>query len=162
MSSTGSSRQVSFSSCASNVDDLQRRADDANSAARKAKSAEEEFESKKSDYERCRRDPEAYDIWRDGCRIRYNQAHSAQDEFDDAVSNLESALEDVDSAMRDVESSCGSRRRAVTTIPGVSPTNQRLCASVRRARRTLGAEAAVTLCKQYMPEGECKACVPAP
>ena len=156
-----SSSQTDYSSCSDSLDRLRRRASDASEAAQSAKQAQDELDSKKSDYDRCRRDPKTYDLYNDGCATRSRSVRSAQSDLDSAVSDLDSALGDVESAMRNVQSSCGSRRSPTTPITGVSPGNQQICTTVRRAR-DLAASTTLDLCKRYMPEGECKACLSAP
>ncbi len=154
---------VSYSGCASELDELKNAAEEAINASRRAKSAEEEYESKKSDYDRCRRFPDTYDFLGDQCRSKYRYAKDAQDELGYAVGRLQSALSSVDIATQDVKSSCGySFANPATPMIGVKPEHQRMCATIKRLKSTMKVEDLLGLCNKTMGETECQACLSRP
>ncbi len=174
----------------SQADDLRRKARDAADAAMKADTAQQELQSKQDNadsrkraYELCRQFPEVYDVFRDGCssegrRLRdaQNEVNQAKEELADSISSLKDALgaalsekkatdsvvNTVNTAMKNAQETCQSSSEPRPPIKGVSLSNQRMCTTVQNARRSLGVETAMNLCKQYLPEAECAACTAAP
>lgn len=156
------SQAVDFSSCASALDDVSSAADDAASKARDAESAEDEYQTTKDEYETCRRFPEIYDLFQDGCRSKLRDAKNAQDDLESATGDLVSALDDLDNAIDDVQSVCGHTFVPATAVSGVSSERQSLCTKIRRLRATLKPQDLVELCRRFMSETECGACLSAP
>src|SRR5437667_8049320 len=84
---------LELDSCHDDLDRLRRAASDASDAA-------EDADSKRKDFEDCKRDPDIYDLMRDGC-------HGRQSDYQSALSDLESKMDDLDSRLQSVQSSCG-------------------------------------------------------
>lgn len=57
-----------WSSCASDLDDLRRRADDASTAAEETDSKQRRFKSAEDELRQCLQFPQVHDLLRDGCR----------------------------------------------------------------------------------------------
>lgn len=153
-----------WSSCASDLDSLRRRASDASSAANAADSAKEAVESAKGDYEQCmsnrRNDP-----LRSGCSSQRSDYDSAVGSYKNELSSLESALNDVDSKVRASSSSCGFELQRVLGPPPVVPegvTNAAACAVYLPYRGRLPLASLLSLCSKQMSEGECRKCLGTP
>jgi hypothetical protein len=89
-------------------------------------------------------------------------------EIKEALNKVDTARKDVEDKIEETGNLCGYRFEVTPSIPtvpipGVSPSNQGTCDAIRSGRRTLslGVETELLLCKTYMPEGECKACLAA-
>jgi hypothetical protein len=104
------------------------------------------------------RDPESYDVRRDGCR-------SQKSDVESAANALQSEMDDVDSRVRDVQDSCGYD----FTINRMSPlqasenhvrsAEMRLCRSYRNLAAQLGAANILKLCEQRSDHAWCATCL---
>ena len=155
--------QLNFSSCASALDTMRRRANNAEDPARRAESADRAFTSERDDYDRCRRSPDIYDLLGDGCASRLRSVRSAERDLESAVSSLQGALQGVERAFRDITSSCQLPPTILRVIPGVNEPNQEMCRLLLRYQGILSREQALATCQESMSPAECNAClVPLP
>ncbi|MEO6746460.1 MAG: hypothetical protein ABIN08_18425 [Caldimonas sp.] len=151
-----------WSTCANDLDYLRRRSDDASSAAKEADEAKQKFEREKEEFETCRRFPQSYDLYRDGCRSKRADAESALSQYKSSVSEVASKLSDVDSKVRSVASSCASDVSAVLGPPPKVPdgvANPQLCRTVLGFRDRLPTKSLIALCSQHMSVEECNRCM---
>lgn len=151
-----------WSSCASELDYLRRRASDASSASEDANSYKSRFERAKEDYEQCKRFPQVYDLLRDQCQSKRFDADSALDSYKSQLSDLASKLDDVDRKVRSVRDSCGVQLESVLGPPATVPsgvTNVPLCRTMLGYRGRVPQANLLDLCGKYMTAEQCKVCL---
>lgn len=135
-----------WDSCADDLDRLRRATRDAADKASDVKSKAEEFEN-------CRRYPDVYDLWRDGCR-------SKGSEYQSAVRDLESELSTVDSRIRSVRFSCGYDLGSTASPRLHSPeTGNQVCDLYRSYLGRLPLDALLKTCLRSMSETDCRKCL---
>ena len=153
-----------WSSCASDLDTLRRRASEASDTAEEADSKKREYEDAMEEYRNCRSMPSVYDLLRDGCESQRWEAESARDNYRSALSDLESALDDVDSSVRSVSSSCevdiGSVSARATHLNALPPNLRQRCAVYARYIGRLPNEKLRELCRQHNTASDCARCIP--
>ena len=159
---TASAIAQDWSSCASDLGDLRRRADDATSAAKDADDSQGLVRPLEDALRQCAQYPQVYDPFRDGCRSKRIELDSARTRYRSQLETLKSALEDVDSKVRSVSSSCGyDFARVLGPLPTVPAGVQRpaQCAVYLRYKGRLPASALLETCSKLLPMDECRKCL---
>jgi hypothetical protein len=100
-------REIDFGSCSSSLADIGPAAEAASDNAQEAERTEQAFDDAKEEFDRCRRDPETYDTYSDGCRHFRREVEDARYEFNGAIDELESALHQMDGEIRYAHGTCG-------------------------------------------------------
>ena len=152
-----------WSSCASDLDSLRRRASDASTAAEEADSKKQKFDRAAEEYRNCRSMPAVYDLFRDGCSTKRSEAESAQRYYKSAVSDAESALSDVDSKVRSVNASCetsSTPSAATTYLNSLPPDLRQKCAVFTRFMGRLPKDQLIGHCRKQLSAEDCARCVP--
>lgn len=159
---TASASAQDWSSCESDLDGLRRRAGDASSQASSANDYFGRVKSAQEELQQCRRFPEMYDFFKDGCAGKRNEYSAALSAYRTQLGNLQSSLEDVDSKIRATNSSCTSELVATLGPPPSVPDavkNKQMCSVFLRYKRSLPVSALVGMCTKQMPESECLVCL---
>ena len=151
-----------WSSCASELDSLRRRASDASSVAQDMEYKHGRLKSAENDLRQCLSAPQVFDLLRDGCRSKRSDYESAKSAYASQLDSLKSRLDDVDSKIRNVSGSCGidlSRTLGPPpTVPaGVKSPEQ--CAVYLRYKGRLPAQALLDTCSKQMSLEECRKCL---
>lgn len=158
------SNAVDWSSCASDLDSLRRRAADASSAAQEADSKKRAFDDAVREFNTCRSSPAVFDLLRDGCRSKRSDAEYAQSSYRSALSSLQSALSDVDSKVRSVSGSCEvdvGRPSAATNYLNTLPADLRAkCSVFVEYTGRLPKEQLLQACRKTYSASECAKCLP--
>lgn len=153
-----------WSSCASDLDSLRRRASDASTEAEEADSKKREYEDAVDAYRQCRSMPSVYDIYRDGCRSKRSEAQSAEDDYRSALDDLRSALDDVDSKVRSVSLSCefevGPTSARAAHLNSLPPALRQRCAVYARYIGRLSTDQLRGLCTKHNSAEDCAKCIP--
>lgn len=151
-----------WSSCASDLDDLRRRADDASSSAQEADQKHRRFKSADDELRNCRQYPQVYDLMRDRCQSKTYDFDSARSSYRSSLQALRSNLDDVDSKVRSAASSCGFDLGRVLGPSPVIPSGVRnpdQCAVYIRYKGRLPQQALLDTCAKQMSMDECKKCL---
>jgi hypothetical protein len=128
-----------WSSCAYELERLQR-------AARDASYVAQELDQKGQDYESCKTYPDTYDLLEDQCESkRYAYQRAAND--------LESSLDTVDSRIRSMSSSCGLDRKQVPS------SGDPICDLYRGYKGQFSDEALLNICIKSNSEAMCRKCL---
>jgi hypothetical protein len=151
-----------WSSCASELDSLKRRANDASSVAQDMESKQSRLKSAESDLRQCLSAPQVFDLLQDGCHSKRSDYESSKSAYGSQLESLRSSLDDVDSKIRNVSSSCGTDLSrtlgAAPTIPsGVKSPEQ--CAVYLRYKGRMPAQALIDTCAKQMTTEECRKCL---
>jgi hypothetical protein len=146
---TALAHAANWSSCADDLDSLKR-------ASANASDSASEVKSKADAYERCRRYPDMYDPFKDGCRSEANAYRSA-------VSSFQGEMDEVNRRGRAVGASCSVDPAALLSPagagkPGQSPS-ARMCAMIRDYRGRLPEEDLMRSCLLSLPDAECRKCL---
>jgi hypothetical protein len=151
-----------WSSCASDLDDLRRRADDAASVAQDTESKQRRFKSAGDDLRQCLQFPQIYDLLNDGCQNKRSDYDSARSSYHSQLSSLQSALEDVDHKIRSSNSSCGVE---LTRVQGPAPAmpagvqRPEQCAVYLRYKGRLPYSSLLEICTKNMSADQCRKCL---
>lgn len=154
-----------WSSCASDLDDLRRRADDASSAAQDTDSKQRRFKIAEDELRQCLQFPQIYDFLRDGCQSKRSEYDSARSSYRSQLSSLQSAIEDVDYKIRSSNSSCGVE---LTRVQGPAPAmpagvqRPEQCAVYLRYKGRLPYSSLLETCTKNMPADQCRKCLGEP
>lgn len=151
-----------WSSCASDLDSMRRRASDAASAAEDTDSKQKQFKSAEEELRQCVQFPQVYDLLRDGCRSKRYEYESARSAYRSQLDSLKSSLDDVDSKIRSASSSCGyEMTRTLGPAPTVPAGVQRpeQCAVYLRYKGRLPLPALMDACSKQMPPEQCRKCL---
>jgi hypothetical protein len=151
-----------WSSCASDLDDLRRRADDASTAAEDANQKQRRFKSAEDELRQCRQYPQVYDLMRDRCQSKASDLDSTRSFYRSSLETLRSSLDDVDSKIRSAASSCGFDLGRVLGPPPAVPAGVRSperCAVYLRYKGRLPQQSLLDLCSKQMTLDECKKCL---
>jgi hypothetical protein len=151
-----------WSSCASDLDDLRRRADDASSAAQDTDSKQRKFKSAEDELRQCLQFPQIYDFLKDGCQSKRSDYDSARSSYRSQLASLQSAIEDVDYKIRSSNSSCGVE---LTRVQGPAPAmpagvqRPEQCAVYLRYKGRLPYSSLLETCTKNMPADQCRKCL---
>lgn len=162
MLSIGNVFAQDWSSCASDLDDLRRRADDASTAAQDVDQKQRRFKSAEEEVRQCRQFPQIYDLLRDGCQTKRYELDSARSSYRISLDSLRGSLDDVDAKIRSAGSSCGFD---LTRVLGPSPTvpngvrSPEQCAIYLRYKGRLPKQSILEVCSKQMPLDECRKCL---
>lgn len=159
---TATAMAQDWSSCASDLDDLRRRADDASNVAEETDSKQRKFKSAEEELRQCVQFPQVYDLWRDGCRSKRSEYDSARSAYRSQLDSLKSALDDVDYKIRSASSSCGyDMTRMLGPAPTVPAGVQRpeQCAVYLRYKGRLPLPALLDACSKHMSPDQCRKCL---
>jgi len=151
-----------WSSCASDLDDLRRRADDASTAAQNAEQMKRDFESAEEEFRQCRQFPQIYDFLRDGCQAKRYELDSANSSYRSSLNSLRSELDDVDSKVRSAASSCGFDLARLLGPPPSVPAgvhNPNQCAIYLRYKGRIPEQSLLGICAKQMSTDECRKCL---
>ena len=158
----GSAIAQDWSSCASDLDDLRRRADDASTAAQDADQKQRRFKSAEDDVRQCRQFPQIYDLLRDGCQSKRYDLDSARSSYRSSLDSLKNSLDDVDSKIRSSASSCGfDLGRVLGPTPAVPAgiRNPDQCALYLQYKGRLPKAPLLEACSKNMSLDECRKCL---
>jgi hypothetical protein len=151
-----------WSSCASDLDSMRRRASDASSEAESTDSKQKQFKSAEEELRRCVQSPQVYDFIRDGCRNKRYEYESARSAYRSQLDSLRSSLDDVDSKIRSASNSCGyEMRRTLGPPPTVPAGVQRpeQCAIYLRYKGRMPVQSLLEVCSKQMPADQCRKCL---
>jgi hypothetical protein len=146
---TAVAHAADWSSCADDLDGLRR-------ASASASDSASEVRSKADDYDRCRRFPDTYDLYRDGCSSQANAYRSA-------VSSFQTEIDTVNRRGRAVGSSCSVDPAALLSPAGAGRSGQstsaRLCAMIRDYRGRLPETELLRTCLLSLSDADCRKCL---
>lgn len=151
-----------WSSCASDLDDLRRRADDASTVANETDQRQKRFKSAEDDFRQCRQYPQIYDLMRDRCQSKAYDLDFARSAYRSNLQSLRGSLDDVDSKIRSAASSCGfDLGRIFGPPPAIPPgvRNPEQCAVYIRYKGRIPQQALLDTCSKQLSVDECKKCL---
>lgn len=145
-----------WSDCASSLTKLHGAARDASGYAEGLENSKREAEEEKKKLDNCRRYPEMYDLFSDGCETARGRSTNAQNSYKSALSQFAFQLEEVRSHTKKVESSCadsdGTRRLDPRT----------LCTLLKQMRKEYSDAEILEACKTQAEEVFCRSCLGLP
>jgi len=151
-----------WSSCASDLDDLRRRAADASTSAEEADQKQRRLKSAEDELRQCKQYPQVYDLMRDRCQSKASDLDSARSSYRSSLAALRSSLDDVDSKNRSAASSCGFDLGRVLGPPPAIPAGVRSpeqCAVYLRYKGRFPKQTLLDVCSKQMTLDECKKCL---
>lgn len=151
-----------WSSCASDLDDLRRRADDASTSAQDADQKQRRFKYAEDELRQCRQFPQVYDLLRDGCQTKRYELDSTSSSYRSSLNSLRSSLDDVDSKVRSAASSCGFDLARLLGPPPTVPAgvrNPNQCSIYLQYKGRLPKQSLLDTCAKQMSVDECRKCL---
>lgn len=134
--------------CARDLKNMKQEAEDGRDYAEEAESKKDEMESKKSELEDCRDDPQAYDLYGDGCQSLYYEYQSAKQEYDSVVSNVQSSVSSLSGYMASAEKQCKDSSSWLS-----------ICQNLISLKGKYEPAKLYSACKTMMNDAMCKACL---
>lgn len=140
--------------CKSALGDIESAVSDAQRARRDAEDSYEAYKRAADDFNTCRRFPDIYDLWKDGCRSKYSDAESAKRRAESDLDTFTSRFRSVVDATEDSASRCGYSR------PQPGQAASRTCRVIAMMRRTTDEAKTLEFCgKLGVTEPECRRCM---
>lgn len=148
--------------CASDLDNLRRRAGDAETAAQDAAQKQQRFKSAEYQLQQCRQFPEIYDLMQDRCQSKAYDLDSARSWYQSSLQSLRSSLDDIDSKVKSAASSCSFDFRSILGPPPSVPEgirNPEQCMVYIQYKGRLPQQTLIDTCSKRMSAEECKKCL---